>query len=60
LTSLVRDTAADGGNLLLNVGPRGEDATIPAEQQLRLGWLAEETASGSLTPERTPGRSAPE
>ncbi|MCX4655983.1 alpha-L-fucosidase [Streptomyces microflavus] len=60
LTSLVRDTAADGGNLLLNVGPRGEDATIPAEQQLRLDWLAEETASGSLTPERTPGRSAPE
>nr|MDT0526465.1 alpha-L-fucosidase [Streptomyces sp. DSM 41633] len=44
LSSLVRDTAADGGNLLLNVGPRGEDATIPAEQRLRLEWLAEDAA----------------
>ncbi|CAM5249397.1 hypothetical protein SCALM49S_00645 [Streptomyces californicus] len=44
LTSLVRDTAADGGNVLLNVGPRGEDATIPAEQSLRLEWLAEDVA----------------
>lgn len=60
LTSLVRDTAADGGNLLLNVGPRGEDATIPAEQRLRLDWLAEETASGELSSDRTPGRCAPE
>ncbi|MFF1647759.1 alpha-L-fucosidase [Streptomyces sp. NPDC058240] len=41
LETLVRETAAGGGNLLLNVGPRGEDATIPAEQQLRLEWLAE-------------------
>lgn len=49
LTSLVRDTAADGGNVLLNVGPRGEDATIPAEQRLRLEWLAEE--AGALTPD---------
>ncbi|MFF8710720.1 alpha-L-fucosidase [Streptomyces sp. NPDC015184] len=40
LEALVRDTAADG-NLLLTVGPRGEDATIPAEQRLRLDWLAE-------------------
>ncbi|MGW2085290.1 alpha-L-fucosidase [Streptomyces sp. NPDC001880] len=43
LESLVRETAAGGGSLLLNVGPRGEDATIPAEQQLRLEWLAELT-----------------
>jgi len=40
LETLVRETAADGGNVLLNVGPRGEDATIPAEQLLRLKWLA--------------------
>ncbi|MFF3629360.1 alpha-L-fucosidase [Streptomyces sp. NPDC002164] len=41
LEALVRETAAEGGNVLLNVGPRGEDATIPAEQRLRLEWLAE-------------------
>jgi alpha-L-fucosidase len=29
-----------GGNLLLNVGPRGEDASIPPEQLDRLDWLA--------------------
>jgi alpha-L-fucosidase len=40
LRSLV-DIVAKGGNLLLNVGPRGEDATIPDEQLVRLGWLAE-------------------
>jgi alpha-L-fucosidase len=40
LESLVRETAAGGGNLLLNVGPRGEDAKIPAAQRLRLEWLA--------------------
>jgi len=33
--------AATGGNLLLNVGPRGEDATIPDAQLRRLDWLAE-------------------
>ncbi|MFE2093954.1 alpha-L-fucosidase [Streptomyces sp. NPDC059460] len=53
LTSLVTETAAAGGNLLLNVGPRGEDATIPAEQQLRLDWLAE------LTPNLTPDGCVP-
>ena len=36
----VTDIAAKGGNLLLNVGPRGVDAQIPDEQQERLGWLA--------------------
>jgi alpha-L-fucosidase len=35
------DIAAKGGNLLLNVGPRGVDAQIPDEQQERLQWLAE-------------------
>ncbi len=38
LGSLV-DIASRGGNLLLNVGPRGEDATIPGEQLERLAWL---------------------
>ncbi len=40
LESLV-DAAAKGGNLLLNVGPRGVDATIPDAQLTRLGWLGE-------------------
>jgi alpha-L-fucosidase len=29
------------GNLLLNVGPRGEDAGIPEPQLRRLAWLGE-------------------
>ncbi len=33
------DIAAKGGNLLINVGPRGIDAQIPAEQTARLEWL---------------------
>ena len=33
------DIVAKGGNLLLNVGPRGEDATIPDAQLRRLEWL---------------------
>jgi alpha-L-fucosidase len=37
------DTVSKNGNLLLNVGPRGEDAQIPAEQIARLqgfgAWL---------------------
>jgi alpha-L-fucosidase len=37
------DIVAKGGNLLLNVGPRGEDATIPDEQLRRLEWLGELT-----------------
>lgn len=40
------DCVAKGGNLLLNVGPRGEDARIPDEQLTRLGWLAELFAAG--------------
>lgn len=39
LWSLV-DITAKGGNLLLNVGPRGVDAQIPDEQVTRLDWLA--------------------
>jgi len=40
LRSIV-DIAAKGGNLLLNVGPRGIDARIPEEQLTRLGWMEE-------------------
>jgi len=35
------DIVARGGNLLLNVGPRGTDGSIPDEQQQRLDWLGE-------------------
>ena len=35
------DIVAKGGNLLLNVGPRGVDATIAPAQVQRLDWLAE-------------------
>lgn len=38
MTSLV-DIASKNGNLLLNVGPRGEDAQIPEPQLERLRWL---------------------
>ncbi|HZJ25466.1 MAG TPA: alpha-L-fucosidase [Acidimicrobiia bacterium] len=40
LWSLV-DITAKGGNLLLNVGPRGVDAQIAGEQTRRLDWLAD-------------------
>jgi alpha-L-fucosidase len=33
------DIASKNGNLLLNVGPRGEDAAIPEPQLERLAWL---------------------
>jgi len=36
---LVADIVAKGGNLLLNIGPRGVDAQIPDEQADRLKWL---------------------
>ncbi len=42
LHSLV-DIASKNGNLLLNVGPRGEDARIPEEQLARLRWLGDFT-----------------
>ena len=35
------DIVAKGGNLLLNVGPRGIDAQIPDEQLTRLDWLGD-------------------
>jgi alpha-L-fucosidase len=35
------DIVAKNGNLLLNVGPRGEDAKIPEIQLTRLRWLGE-------------------
>jgi alpha-L-fucosidase len=38
IQSLV-DIASKNGNLLLNVGPRGEDAQIPEPQLERLRWL---------------------
>jgi alpha-L-fucosidase len=38
---MVADITAKGGNLLLNVGPRGIDAQIPDEQLTRLEWLAD-------------------
>jgi alpha-L-fucosidase len=37
---MLADIVAKGGNLLLNVGPRGVDAQIPDEQLARLDWLA--------------------
>ncbi|MFD5187714.1 alpha-L-fucosidase [Streptomyces sp. NPDC058357] len=52
LESLVRESADGDGGLLLDVAPRGEDATIPAEQRLRLRWLAEPTPGP--TGERSP------
>jgi alpha-L-fucosidase len=38
---MLTDIVAKGGNLLLNVGPRGVDAQIPDEQATRLEWLAQ-------------------
>ena len=35
------DIVSKNGNLLLNVGPRGEDAAIPEMQLRRLEWLGE-------------------
>ena len=46
VTSFI-DTVSKNGNLLLNVGPRGDDAQIPAEQVQRLkGFGAWLTANG--------------
>jgi alpha-L-fucosidase len=44
LAWLLADIAAKGGNLLLNVGPRGVDGALPDEQLERLGRLGEWTA----------------
>ncbi|UDY34682.1 alpha-L-fucosidase [Dermatobacter hominis] len=40
LLDMAADITAKGGNLLLNVGPRGEDAQIPAQQLALLDTLA--------------------
>jgi alpha-L-fucosidase len=37
------DIASKNGNLLINVGPRGEDAQIPDRQSIRLRWLGDFT-----------------
>jgi alpha-L-fucosidase len=60
LASLV-DVVAKNGNLLLNVGPRGEDASIPEEQAERLralgAWLGArgEAIHGTRPAERAEG-----
>lgn len=41
LSASLLDIVSTGGNFLLNVGPRGDDATIPDAQRVRLDWLAE-------------------
>src|SRR6185436_15070804 len=38
---MLTDIVSKGGNLLLNVGPRGVDAQIPDAQLTRLAWLGE-------------------
>jgi alpha-L-fucosidase len=55
LRSLV-DITATGGNLLLNVGARGDDATIPDAQVRRLDWLADFSATTAAGPSRACGR----
>jgi alpha-L-fucosidase len=54
------DIVAKGGNLLLNIGPRGVDAQIPDEQLARLDWLGEwigphQAAIAATRPWVTPG-----
>ncbi len=60
---MLTDIAAKGGNLLLNVGPRGVDAQIPDEQIARLVWLGQwvrqnETAIMGTRPWVVPGTNA--
>jgi alpha-L-fucosidase len=59
------DIVAKGGNLLLNVGPRGEDAQIPDAQNRRLAWMAGFMAAGGAQLQGTrpwlvPGTTTPE
>jgi alpha-L-fucosidase len=59
------DMVSKNGNLLLNVGPRGVDASIPDEQRDRLRWLGEwmETTGAALRGTRPwvrPGESTEE
>jgi alpha-L-fucosidase len=62
---MLTDIAAKGGNLLLNVGPRGVDAQIPDEQLTRLDWLADwvvpnTSAIAGTRPWVTPGTATPD
>ncbi len=62
---MVADIVAKGGNLLLNVGPRGVDAQIPHEQLTRLEWLGSwfrphADALVATRPWVTPGADAPD
>jgi alpha-L-fucosidase len=41
LLACLDDVVAKNGNLLINVGPRGADGTIPEPQMARLRWLGE-------------------
>ena len=49
LVAMLADIVAKGGNLLLNVGPRGEDAAIPDEQLALLAHLGEWTSGAGST-----------
>jgi len=62
---MLTDIVAKGGNLLLNVGPRGVDAQIPEQQLARLEWLAgwvrpHENAIVATRPWVTPGTRTPD
>lgn len=62
---MLADIVAKGGNLLINVGPRGVDAQIPDEQIARLGWLGEwvvpnRDAIAATRPWVVPGTTTPE
>ena len=62
---MLTDIVSKGGNLLLNVGPRGVDARIPDEQLTRLEWLAEwvtphAAAIAATRPWVTPGTTTPD
>ena len=53
---VLADIVAKGGNLLLNVGPRGVDAQIPDEQLARLDWLGTWLAPTRRARSRPPDR----
>jgi alpha-L-fucosidase len=62
---MLTDIIAKGGNLLLNVGPRGIDAQIPDEQLTRLEWLGtwirpHADAIVATRPWVTPGTTTPD
>ncbi|WP_436792870.1 alpha-L-fucosidase [Actinospongicola halichondriae] len=49
LLDSLTDAISKGGNFLLNVGPKGVDASIPDEQLRRLEWMAERNAETPWT-----------